>query len=128
MTKPKADLETCREAVAEFWRRTAKNDTDLLLDHFEPDAVSHDPVGEPPITTVEAHRALFDEVGGMFKEITFETENVYESAPKIGVRWHATGTLQDGTVSKFGGLDVFEISPAGKIAIHWGFWNPDGVE
>lgn len=118
-------VETCRAAVADFWTRTAENDPARILGAFHPAAVSHDPVGAPPITTPEGHLALFKAVGGQFQDIRFRTETVYERPPFVSVRWFAEARLTDGSAASFDGLDVFEIGGDGLIRTHWGFWRPD---
>jgi len=125
MGEPRPSLDACRAAVAAFWTRTAANKSTELLELFHADAISHDPVGAPPITTPEAHLAFFDEIGAQFSKISFRTETVYERPPFVSVRWYASATLTDGGDAAFDGLDVFEIGHDGLIRSHWGFWQPD---
>lgn len=120
--------EACRATLAAFWDRAAANDTDGLLALFAPQAVSHDPVGTPPITTPDGHRALFDTVGGQFRTITFHPEIVHEAPPYVAVRWQAEAVLLSGQCAQFGGFDVFEFAADGRIVTHWGFWNPDDAD
>ncbi len=119
--------ERCIHIVESFWAETASLDTDRLLALFSEDAVSHDPVGTPPVIGHDGHRALFDSVSGLFRSIVFDTALVYAAPPYVSVRWTAEAILLSGETRSFGGLDVFRIELDDHIHEHWGFWNPDTI-
>jgi steroid delta-isomerase len=112
--------------VRRFFALAEAQDADALAALVSDDAVSHDPVGHPPLVGRPAHREMFAETDDLFTDVAFDVTVLAAQGPHVAVRWTATAGLRAGGRSTFGGIDVFAVA-AGLVTGHWAFWDPEDV-
>ncbi|NJL10592.1 MAG: nuclear transport factor 2 family protein [Calothrix sp. SM1_7_51] len=95
-----------------------------VLENFALDAVSHDPVGEPPAKVHEGLRELIGRLQTIFEKFESKTEHVFITANSAAVKWTTQGVSKSGKNVSFEGITIFEFNDAGKIQTTHAYWNP----
>ena len=99
-------------------------DQDAWVDTFAVDAISHDPVGSPPIRGHQKLAEFFQSLAGAFKEVGLTEDHVFIAGNGAAVKWTGRGTSKQGKTVLFEGIDVFELNEEGKIQQLRAYWNP----
>ena len=97
---------------------------DAWIATFAADAVSHDPVGAPPLEGHDALRRFFEGICGAFERVSLSEDQVFIAGNGAAVKWRGKGVGKNGRSVTFEGIDVFEINDAGKIKSIYAYWNP----
>ena len=116
--------EVISKTVKEYFAALRAMDERAWVNTFAADAVSHDPVGAPPI---EGHKSLsefFQTITAAFKEVGLTEDDVFIAGNGAAVKWTGRGISKQGKKVQFAGIDVFEINEAGKIQNLRAYWNP----
>lgn len=91
---------------------------------FEPAAVVFTPLGPLPL---EGHGNLGEFVGdlsSLFLRLSWRQDSVFVAGDGAAVKWTARGTRRDRRETVFEGIDVFEVTDAGRIRTLWSYWEP----
>jgi steroid Delta-isomerase len=99
-------------------------DQQAWVNTFAEDAVSHDPVGAPPINGHQKLGEFFQTITAAFKEVGLTENDVFIAGNHAAVKWTGNGTSKQGRDVHFAGIDVFTINEAGKIETLHAYWNP----
>jgi steroid delta-isomerase len=118
---------TCEQAVAEYFAAIRAMDPDRWANTFAPDAVSHDPVGAPPMVGHEALRNFLAGIKASFASASLTEESVHVNGSSAAVKWIARATAHDGRTVNFSGIDVIDCNDQGKITLVRAFWDPNPV-
>jgi steroid delta-isomerase len=113
-----------QKAVADYFAAIRAMDIDSWLSTFAEDAVSHDPVGAPPLSGHAALRQFFEGIAGAFERVGLFEDQVFINGNEAAVKWTGRGTGKNGREVTFEGIDVFQINDEGKIQTIRGYWNP----
>lgn len=113
-----------QKAVADYFAAIRAMDIDSWLSTFAEDAVSHDPVGAPPLSGHAALRQFFEGIAGAFERVGLFEDQVFINGNEAAVKWTGRGTGKNGREVSFEGIDVFEVNEEGKIQTVRGYWNP----
>ena len=113
-----------QKAVADYFAATRAMDANAWVSTFAEDAISHDPVGAPPMAGHAALRQFFEGIVGAFETVGLFEDQVFTSGNEAAVKWTGRGTGKNGREVTFEGIDVFEINDEGKIQTVRGYWNP----
>lgn len=116
--------EVISKTVKEYFAALRAMDERAWVNTFAVDAVSHDPVGAPPM---EGHKSLaefFQTITAAFKEVGLTEDDVFIAGNGAAVKWTGRGVSKQGKKVQFAGIDVFEINEAGKIQNLRAYWNP----
>lgn len=113
-----------QKAVADYFAAIRAMDVDSWLSTFAEDAVSHDPVGAPPLSGHAALRQFFEGIAGAFERVGLFEDQVFVNGNEAAVKWTGRGTGKNGREVTFEGIDVFEVNDEGKIQTIRGYWNP----
>jgi steroid delta-isomerase len=116
--------EVISRAVKEYFAALRAMDQQAWVNTFAEDAVSHDPVGAPPI---EGHQKLgefFQTITAAFKEVGLTEQEVFVAGNSAAVKWSGRGISKQGRKVRFEGIDVIEVNAAGKIQTLHAYWNP----
>jgi steroid Delta-isomerase len=121
-------MGTMREIVADvtarYFAASREMDLDAWTDLFADDAVSEDPVGEPPNVGKAAIRQLLAGILGLFTKIGLFEDNVFIAGSSAAVKWTARGVGKNGRAVTFEGVDVMDVNAGGKIQSVRAYWDP----
>lgn len=111
-------------AVRNYFAAIRAADPQAWIDTFAEDAVSHDPMGAPPIVGHEKLAEFFQSITSAFKEVGLTEKEVFVAGGGAAVKWTGRGISQAGRKVHFEGIDVFELNEDGKIQTLRAYWNP----
>jgi len=116
--------EVVSKAIKAYFAAIRAMDQQAWVNTFAEDAVSHDPVGAPPIIGHEKLGEFFQSITAAFKEVGLTEDEVFIADNGAAVRWTGRGVSKQGRKVHFEGIDVFEVNEAGKIQTLHAYWNP----
>ena len=116
--------ETVSQAVRAYFAAIRAMNEDAWIATFAEDAVSHDPVGAPPMVGHQSLREFFQTITGAFKEVGLTEDEIFIAGNGAAVKWSGRGISKQGHKAHFEGIDVFEVNEAGKIQTLHAYWNP----
>ena len=116
--------EIISQVVKDYFAAIRAMDEQAWINTFATDAISHDPVGAPPIVGHARLAEFFQTITSAFKEVGLTEEDVFVAGNGAAVKWSGRGISQRGRKAHFDGIDVFEINDAGKIQTVHAYWNP----
>jgi steroid Delta-isomerase len=116
--------EIISRAVKNYFAAIRAMDQKAWVNTFAEDAVSHDPMGAPPIVGHEKLNEFFQSITAPFKEVGLTENDVFVAGNSAAVKWTGSGISQSGHKVHFEGIDVFEVNEAGKIQTLYAYWNP----
>jgi steroid delta-isomerase len=116
--------EVISKAVKDYFAAIRAMDQKAWVNTFAEDAVSHEPVGAPPIVGHEKLAEFFQSITAAFKEVGLTENDVFVAGNGAAVKWTGSGVSQSGNKVHFEGIDIFEINEAGKIQTLHAYWNP----
>ncbi len=101
--------------VRTYFTKVAAMNPDGWLDDFAEDAVSYDPVGQPPTKVHEGFQEFFAQLQGMFKQLESTIEHIFVAGNEAAVKWTMQGLSKREKTVTFEGITVCEVNEAGKI-------------
>jgi len=113
-----------RRAVESYFTTAARRDEAAWLATFAEDAVSHDPVGAPPVEGRDGLREIWKILTSPFRDLAFVVTRAFYCGSGAAVYWAADATGVNGHAVHFEGVTVFEISTEGKIQTLMSYWDP----
>jgi steroid delta-isomerase len=116
--------ETVSQTVKDYFAALRAMNQQSWVDTFAEDAVSHDPVGAPPIIGHEKLAEFFQSVTAAFKEVGLTEDDVFITGNSAAVKWTGRGISKQGRKVHFEGIDIIEMNDAGKIQTLRAYWNP----
>jgi steroid delta-isomerase len=116
--------EVVSKAIKAYFAAIRAMDQQAWVNTFAEDAVSHDPVGVPPIIGHQKLGEFFQSITAAFKEVGLTEDEVFIAGNGAAVRWTGRGVSKQGRKVHFEGIDVFEVNEAGKIQTLHAYWNP----
>ncbi len=117
-------MPTTAEAVAEYFAAVRAMDVDRWVNNFAPNAITHDPVGTPPVAGHEALRGFLTHILGSFQSISLTEDAVYLNGRSAAAHWHGLAVAHSGKEAPFSGIDVIDTNDEGKITLVRAFWDP----
>jgi steroid delta-isomerase len=114
--------EQVRAVVDAYVDGYRRDDKQAVLDLFRPDAVWHDPVGEPPHVGHEGIGAFWDQVHAMADAIVLEPSNVIVAGGE-GVMVFDIEVSTGGATMAIPAVEVYTIDDAGKITLLKAYWD-----
>jgi steroid Delta-isomerase len=115
---------SCEQAVAEYFAALRAMDVERWVNTFDANAVSHDPVGAPPMHGHEALRQFLAGISGGFATVGLTEDSVFLNGNSAAVKWTGKGIGRNGKPVTFEGIDVIECNDAGKIVSVHAYWDP----
>lgn len=118
---------SCEQAVAEYFAAIRAMDVERWVNTFDANAVSHDPVGAPPMHGHEALRQFLTQINSGFDSLALTEDNVFINGNSAAVKWTGKGLGRNGKSVTFEGVDVIECNDAGKSITVYAYWDPGPV-
>ncbi len=94
------------------------------VNNFAEDALSYDPVGEPPTKVHEGFREFIGLLQATYKTLEPTTEHMFIAGNEAAVKWTMRGESKTGKSVTFAGITIFEINNEGKIQTTRAYWSP----
>jgi ketosteroid isomerase-like protein len=116
--------EAIETIVAAYFANIASMNPEGWVENFAEDAVSYDPVGEPPVKVHEGFREFIGQLQAFFTKLEPTTEHIFVASNEAAVKWTMQGVSKSGKSVTFEGITIFEINAAGKIQSTRAYWNP----
>lgn len=117
-------IEAIEAVVATYFTNIAAMNPEAWLETFAADALSYDPVGNPPTKVHEGFREFFGQLQAVFERLESITEHIFVAGNEAAVKWTTRGISKSGKTVTFEGITVFEINNEGKIQTTRAYWNP----
>jgi steroid Delta-isomerase len=118
---------SCKQTVAEYFAAIRAMDAERWANTFDANAVSHDPVGTPPLHGHEALRQFLTQVNSGFESFGLTEDSIFINGNSAAVKWTGKGTGRNGKSVTFEGIDVIDCNDEGKIVLVRAFWDPGPV-
>ncbi|MFN2115916.1 MAG: nuclear transport factor 2 family protein [Anaerolineae bacterium] len=111
----------------DYFERIVAPETEAFVVLFAPDLHFEDPVGTPPVTSIDDLAAFHKGLHRAWSALTMQVDAVHVRGDRAAVKWSASGTSATGKDIDFEGIDVLEVDDHGRIARLEGFWDLEGV-
>jgi steroid delta-isomerase len=123
----KLSKEKIEEVVGSYFASLRIMDVENLLELFDEDAISWDPVGSPQMRVRDRSTNYFGALSKIFEKMSLTEEDVFVAGSEAAVRWNGVAQLRSKQVEvAFSGISVFEINEAGLIQSVRSYWDkPD---
>ncbi len=92
------------------------------IEHFTPDALIYDPVGNPPSRAIEDAAQFFGLLTTVFEKLELTPEFVSIVGTQAAVKWTMRGWAKSGKQGVAEGISVFELQE-GKIRQVCSYWD-----
>ena len=116
--------EAIKEVIATYYANMAGMNPEGWIENFAEDAISHDPVGEPPAKVHQGFREFIGQLQAVFVTLEATTEHIFITSNEAAVKWTMQGVSKSGKTVSFEGITVFEFNDSGKIKTTRAYWNP----
>lgn len=120
-------MSSPQETIASYFAAIRAMDAEGFVNAFAPDAVSHDPVGAPPLNGHEQIRQFISGIMAGFETVGLTENHVFINGNAAAVKWTGRGRTRSGRNVSFEGVDVLEFDSEGKITLLRAFWDPAPV-
>jgi steroid delta-isomerase len=117
-----ATPETVRSVVDEYVAASNSGDREAVLALFAPDAVWHDPVGQPPHTGLGGISAFYDQTRTMADRIEMKPSDVIVCGNEAAMVFEIHVTIGDGGMV-MDAVETFEVNDDGKISGMKAYWD-----
>ncbi|MDH6057425.1 nuclear transport factor 2 family protein [Umezakia ovalisporum] len=116
--------ESIETIVSAYFANIAAMNPEGWIENFAEDALSYDPVGEPPAKVHERYRDFIGQLQAFFDKLEPQTEHIFVTGNEAAVKWTMHGVSKTGKPVVFEGITIFAINPGGKIQTTRAYWNP----
>jgi steroid delta-isomerase len=97
------------------------------VENFAEDALSYDPVGEPPTLVHEGFQEFIGQLKAVFTTLEATKEHIFIAGNEAALKWTMRGVSKTQKNVTFEGITIFEINDAGKIQTTRAYWNPKTI-
>ena len=111
------------DTLKRYFQAIKELNLEAWLACFAPTFEQIDPVGGPVRTTREELTEFFTGLGGLFESVELVPEKVYAAGSETALSWTGSGVGKNGKSVAFEGIDVFVLSPDGRIASLKAYWD-----
>jgi steroid delta-isomerase-like uncharacterized protein len=116
--------EEIQAVINSYYINIAAMNAEGVLANFADDAISHDPVGEPPANVHEGFREFLGRLQAVFDSLQSTIESIFIADNEAAVKWKTQGISKSGKTVVFEGITIFEINDNGKIQTTRAYWSP----
>lgn len=122
MASSSKNPEAVRAIVDQYVSASNANDKAAVLSLFAPDAVWHDPVGQPPHIGLDAISAFFDEARAMADHIEMKPRDLIVCGNEAVMVFEIHVTLGEGGMV-MDAVETFEVDDTGRISGMKAYWD-----
>ncbi|MBV6625503.1 MAG: nuclear transport factor 2 family protein [Rivularia sp. (in: Bacteria)] len=97
------------------------------VENFAEDALSYDPVGEPPTVIHEGFQEFIGQLQAVFAKLEVTKEHLFIAGNEAAVKWTMRGVSKTQKTVSVEGITVLEINDSGKIQTTRAYWNPKTI-
>lgn len=97
------------------------------VDNFAKDALSYDPVGEPPTVVHEGFQEFIGQLKAVFAKLEASKDSIFIAGNEAAVKWTMRGVSKTQKAVTCEGITILEINDAGKIQTTRAYWNPKTI-
>lgn len=115
--------DTVEMAVADYFKALRDMDVEAWLRIFDENAVSHDPVGSPPLVGHAGLRKFLTGILGLFDNVGLQEQQVFVAGHEAAVKWTGYGRGKNGRDVRFEGIDIITVNDAGRITNVRAYWD-----
>ncbi|MBW4574090.1 MAG: nuclear transport factor 2 family protein [Aphanothece sp. CMT-3BRIN-NPC111] len=115
--------EAIEKVVAAYFTNMEAMNPDGWVENFAEDAITYDPVGNPPSKVHEDYQNFFGLLKSAFEKLEISKDNVFIAGNSAAVKWTMRVVGRNGKNATTEGISVFEINDAGKIQQVSAYWN-----
>ena len=116
--------EVIKKIIATYYANMAGMNPEGWVENFAEDAISYDPVGEPPAKVHQGFREFIGQLQAVFTKLEAATEHIFIASDEAAVKWTMQGVSKSGKNIIFEGITVFEFNDSGKIKTTRAYWDP----
>ncbi|BAZ41588.1 steroid delta-5-3-ketosteroid isomerase [Calothrix sp. NIES-4101] len=116
--------EEIQAIINSYYINIAAMNAEAVLANFAEDAMSHDPVGEPPTKVHEGFHEFIGRLQAVFENLQSTIESTFITGNEAAVKWKTQGISKSGKSITFEGITIFEINNHGKIQTTRAYWYP----
>ena len=117
------EAERVRSVVDAYVDSYRRNDKQACLDLFAPDAVWHDPVGEPPHVGHEGIGAFWDQGRTLAESIVLEPKDIIVCANQAAMVFEINVNLAGGSGMTIDAVEIFVLDDDARIAQLSAYWD-----
>ena len=118
---------TIENSVSRYFAALRAMDVEAWIATFAPNAVSHDPVGQPPLEGHGALRQFAHNVFGLCTAFGLTEESIFIAGNEAAVKWNGYARGKNGLEVTFAGIEVIAVNEEGTIQSVRAYWNPSPV-
>jgi steroid delta-isomerase len=117
------DTDRVRSVVDAYVDTYRRNDRQGCVDLFAPDAVWHDPVGEPPHVGHEGIGAFWDQTRTLAESIVLEPKDVIVCANRAAMVFEIHVSLAGGSGMVIDAVEIFVLDDDARISELSAYWD-----
>jgi steroid delta-isomerase len=117
------EAERVRSVVDAYVDTYRRDDKQACIDLFAPDAVWHDPVGEPPHVGHEGIGAFWDQARAMAESIVLEPKDVIVCANQAAMVFEIHANFAGGSGMVIDAVEIFVLDDEARIAQLSAYWD-----
>jgi steroid Delta-isomerase len=115
------------QVVHQYFAGICAMDPDMWLAAFAEDAVSHDPVGMPPLVGHAALRQSMQDLCDAVEQVGRYADHIFVAGNGAAIKWTGRCIGRNGRAVTFAGIDVVTVNAAGKIQTVMTYWDPQAM-
>lgn len=119
--------EIIEQVVRQYFAGICAMDPEAWIAAFAEDAVSHDPVGAPPLVGHAALRQAMQHLCDAVEQVGRYEDHVFVAGNSAAIKWTGRCIGRNGRAVTFAGIDVVTVNAAGKIQTVMTYWDPQAM-
>jgi len=110
------------QAINQYFTHLSNKDSEAWIQLFSLEAVSYDPVGNPPSIVHNDYQKFFELLNFYHQSETIP-ENIFVAGNEAAVKWKMSVTARNGNTANAEGITVFIFNQEGKISETRAYWD-----
>ncbi|MGD1912584.1 MAG: nuclear transport factor 2 family protein [Rivularia sp. (in: cyanobacteria)] len=119
--------EEIEDIVNSYLANISAMNAEGWVENFAKDALSYDPVGEPPTLIHEGFQEFIGQLKAVFTKLEATKEHIFIAGNEAALKWTMQGVSKTQKVVNFEGITIFEINDGGKIQTTRAYWDPKTI-
>ena len=110
------------QTINQYFTHLSNKDSEAWIQLFSPEAVSYDPVVNPPSIVHNDYQKFFELLNFYHQSETIP-ENIFVAGNEAAVKWKMSVTARNGNTANAEGITVFIFNQEGKITETRAYWD-----